>query len=52
LGEVAGDKVEGEIIGVAICLEEGVAISIVGGSLKIGTSLEGTWDSSVSDSTV
>jgi hypothetical protein len=49
LGEVVGSTVEGESIGVAICLEEGVAISAEGVSLKIGTSLEGMWDPSVSD---
>jgi hypothetical protein len=43
LGEVVGST------GVAICLEEGVAISAAGVSLKIGTSLEGMWDPSVSD---
>jgi hypothetical protein len=43
LGEVVGST------GVAICLEEGVAISTAGASLKIGTSLEGIWDPSVSD---
>jgi hypothetical protein len=43
LGEVVGST------GVAICLEEGVAISAEGVSLKRGTSLEGMWDPSVSD---
>jgi hypothetical protein len=41
LGEVVGSTVEGEGIGVAISAE--------GVSLKIGTSLEGMWDPSVSD---
>jgi hypothetical protein len=41
LGEVVGSTVEGEGIGVAISAE--------GVSLKIGTSLEGIWDPSVSD---